>query len=303
MDSLQSFYWVVKLGSIIAASEHLSKSQPTLSNHIKHLEEYYGTELLSRTRGGIKPTRQGQVIFKMIEKPIDELIKCKDIVALNEAKGPLHILTFVGLGSQWLVKYLDGFLQKYPEININLDLKDISHTHYINFDKYDVIIGPYQQDRSDIIQNELVTSRLNLYASKEYLKKYGNPKDIDDLVNHRILGNYTSSFHDERMVPHDWIFYSQKEHKIKPYLSINSTMALAKLCAEGIGIAPIVDYQKEIIVHQLVPVFPNLEYKTVVHYYSFKKSLEKVKRVIALYDYLMIKKEENLDKFMRPYST
>ncbi len=303
IDNLQSFYWIVKLGSIIGASEHLKKSQPALSAHVKNLEEFYGTSLFSRTKAGVKLTGQGKIIYNAIEKPIGDLLRSKDFAELGKEAGPVHILAAVGFGSQWLVKFLDEFLQLYPEININLDLKDISHPRYIDFDKYDVIICLFQHDRPDIIQNELIQTQFNLYASQAYLDKYGYPKDLDDLENHKVLATYNSSFHDQRSVPYDWIFYSQKDKKIKPYLSINSTTALAKLCADGVGIAPIVGYQREIIVHQLKPIFPETEYRHIQFYYSYHKNLKKVKRVTALYDFLMKKKEENFQKFIHPYST
>ena len=46
---LRYFVCIAQLGSLSAASHRLGIAQPSLSQHVKHLEEELGVELLVRT--------------------------------------------------------------------------------------------------------------------------------------------------------------------------------------------------------------------------------------------------------------
>ncbi|NIO10330.1 MAG: LysR family transcriptional regulator, partial [Deltaproteobacteria bacterium] len=51
LHKLEVFYWVAELKSFSLAADHLSLRQPTVSAHIRELEESLGAKILSRERG------------------------------------------------------------------------------------------------------------------------------------------------------------------------------------------------------------------------------------------------------------
>ena len=61
IKQLESFAAVVRLGSFTRAAEELYISQPTVSTHIRALEEELGGTLLLRSRTGVTLTREGEL--------------------------------------------------------------------------------------------------------------------------------------------------------------------------------------------------------------------------------------------------
>ena len=61
---LESFAAVVRLGSFTRAAEQLYISQPTISTHIRMLEEELNTRLILRTTKSIEVTAEGRKLFE-----------------------------------------------------------------------------------------------------------------------------------------------------------------------------------------------------------------------------------------------
>ena len=61
------------MGSIRKAAETLTISQPALSQTLKRLEEVMGTQLLTRSRLGIKLTVQGEIFFENAQKIVENI--------------------------------------------------------------------------------------------------------------------------------------------------------------------------------------------------------------------------------------
>lgn len=65
------FYIVSKEGSIKVASEKLHVSQPTISDQIKLLEEYFDCPLFERKNRGLHLTKEGKLALQYAEKIFD----------------------------------------------------------------------------------------------------------------------------------------------------------------------------------------------------------------------------------------
>lgn len=65
MDSRQLGYFreIVECGSLTAAARRLGIAQPSLSQHVRNLEEGLGATLLLRTAKGVVATEAGQVLY------------------------------------------------------------------------------------------------------------------------------------------------------------------------------------------------------------------------------------------------
>ena len=64
LKQLDSFTAVVRLGSFTKAAETLYLSQPTISTHIRALEEELNTRLIRRTTKSIEVTAEGQKVYE-----------------------------------------------------------------------------------------------------------------------------------------------------------------------------------------------------------------------------------------------
>ncbi len=60
---LEAFVYVIRLGSFSRAAEQLFLTQPTISTHIKALEEELGTQLVVRTSKEARPSERGSMLY------------------------------------------------------------------------------------------------------------------------------------------------------------------------------------------------------------------------------------------------
>ena len=74
LEYYKVFYYVAKLGSLTAAAQELSVSQPAVSQAIKHLEQALETRLFMRASRGIRLTSEGQVLFEHVKEGYEQIL-------------------------------------------------------------------------------------------------------------------------------------------------------------------------------------------------------------------------------------
>ena len=63
LSQVQTFLAIIDEGSIQSAAIHLSCSQPTVSQQLRKLEEFFGVSLIVRNRRHSAPTREGELFL------------------------------------------------------------------------------------------------------------------------------------------------------------------------------------------------------------------------------------------------
>ncbi|MBI4526232.1 MAG: LysR family transcriptional regulator [Deltaproteobacteria bacterium] len=126
LRKLEIFYWVAELRSFSLAADRLSLSQPTVSAHIRELEEKLSTRILDRVAGEVTPTAVGQVLLERARALL--AFKRETLAALNQFQGKLKGELLVGgsniPGEYILPHKLGAFLKKYPEVRPILRIGD-----------------------------------------------------------------------------------------------------------------------------------------------------------------------------------
>ena len=100
----------------------------------------------------------------------------------------------------------------------------------------DVAIRLRQPTQPDLIQRKLFSVRFHAYASPEYLKRFGTPRTLDDLDNHRVvvLGGTVVPNHFENR---RWLIEVARDGKgpRAPVLTTNTVLGVLRACQRGIG--------------------------------------------------------------------
>lgn len=123
MKQLRSFIAVVDYGSFTKAAEKTYTSQPTVSAHIKALEEELGVQLIARDTKNLRVTQKGKELYdcacgmlalqqRMLDKWEDEDRKVLSIGVSTIPSG--YILP--GL--------LEGFRKEFPDVVISIHQSD-----------------------------------------------------------------------------------------------------------------------------------------------------------------------------------
>ena len=119
---LEIFAKVAELGSFSRAAEALFLTQPTVSEHIRSLEEELGVQLLDRLGRGTTPTRAGQLLLGYAQRMLALGREARQ--AMDRFQGRVLGELVVGgstIPGEYVLPELVGrFKRKYPEISICL---------------------------------------------------------------------------------------------------------------------------------------------------------------------------------------
>jgi DNA-binding transcriptional LysR family regulator len=119
---LEIFVKVAELGSFSRAAEALFLTQPTVSEHVRGLEEEVGVQLLDRLGRGTTPTRAGTLLLGYARRILTLAREASQ--AIEQFQGRVSgELTLGGssIPGEYIVPALIGaFRGKYPDVRISL---------------------------------------------------------------------------------------------------------------------------------------------------------------------------------------
>jgi DNA-binding transcriptional LysR family regulator len=119
---LEIFAKVAELGSFSRAAEALFLTQPTISEHVRALEDELGVQLLDRLGRGATPTRAGQLLLGYARRML--ALSREAHQALDRFQGRMSGELIVGgstIPGEYVLPALIGpFKAKYPDISIAL---------------------------------------------------------------------------------------------------------------------------------------------------------------------------------------
>jgi len=132
IDELKTFVAVVEHSNFTKAAEAINLSQPSVSLHIKHLEEYFKTTLIQRSikQKTIYITDSGNLLYersKQIIKLLDDT-KSELLDYGTAIKGRLRIGASFTIGEYFLPAFLGQFTKAFPELELEVA---IENTHNI----------------------------------------------------------------------------------------------------------------------------------------------------------------------------
>lgn len=120
---------VIESGSFTKAAESLSVSQPTVSEHMRVLEETVGEKLIDRFGREIRATTAGRLFYRYAK----EIVRMRDeaLAALEQFKGNLAGRLVLGAstipGTYMLPKFVGAFKLAHPQIRITLRISDTAN--------------------------------------------------------------------------------------------------------------------------------------------------------------------------------
>lgn len=187
LDDMLAFIKVVDAKSFTAAADRLNLSKSVVSRRIADLENRLGARLLNRTTRKLSLTEVGQAFYERCTRIISDLDEAERAVAdLHAApRGRLRVNAPLSFGLLHLAPAVAEFMERFPAIEIDIDLND----RYVDlFDEgYDVAVRIGRLRDSSLIARRLAPNRRVVCASPRYLEKHGTPRVPEDLAQHRCL--------------------------------------------------------------------------------------------------------------------
>lgn len=162
---LKIFCKVVELKSFSKAGEAVHLSQPTVSSHIKDLENHLGTQLIDRLTRQAVPTKAGELLYQYACRLI--ALHAETESAMAEFQGKMKGRLCVG-GSTipagyLLPRFIGAFSQLYPDAQIALKVGDTSEIidKIVNGEIEVGVVGD-QSDDQQLHQTALMEDELRI---------------------------------------------------------------------------------------------------------------------------------------------
>lgn len=167
IEELKTFITVVEFKNFTKAAHHLNLSQPSVSNHIKNLENYFNTTIIDRSikQKKIYITENGNILYRRAKEIIQVLDLTKDEL-LNNSKnlvGSIKVGASLTIGEYILPKFLSYFYDKYPDVRVEVLIEN-SNSIYKKLCNIELDIGFLEgtYSSSALIQNSFFEDKMVL---------------------------------------------------------------------------------------------------------------------------------------------
>lgn len=236
LELYRIFYEVAKAGNITQASNILNISQPAVTKHIKNLEAQIGSPLFYRSRKGVVLNDSGKKLYKYIKQAL-ELITIGE-QQVNEyrqlKKGTLKMGVSTTLTKKYLLKYIEEYHKKYPNIIIEIStdptcqLKEKLRDGQIDF----IIAKMPEEKEYDLDYIELGKLEDIFVVNKDYKKLIGEKVTIEELIEYPILLQKEPSSSRELIEQ----YFKDNNIKMKSTMNIASSNLLIDFVKIGFGV-------------------------------------------------------------------
>src|SRR5690606_23053352 len=91
LELLRSFVSVVDAGGFTRASERVHRTQSTVSQQIKRLEDDFGRVLLNRNARTVTPTEDGERLLSYARRILSLAEEARDVLARPSSEGAVRL--------------------------------------------------------------------------------------------------------------------------------------------------------------------------------------------------------------------
>ncbi|MEQ1534568.1 MAG: LysR family transcriptional regulator [Burkholderiaceae bacterium] len=181
------FALIDKLGSMAAAAQELGVTPPVITRRLANLEKRLGVRLMNRTTRKISLTPEGELYLMEGAKILEEMNALEGRIGggSKQPQGTVRIAATLGFGRTHLAPMLSKFVEKHPQIDVQLHLSD----RLVNLvdQGFDVMVKFGDLTDSRLTARLLAKNSRILCAAPAYLAEKGVPAHPRDLGKHNCI--------------------------------------------------------------------------------------------------------------------
>ncbi|QGQ46015.1 LysR family transcriptional regulator [Metabacillus sediminilitoris] len=276
-DALRTFITVVEEKNFTKAAEKLLLSQPSVSVHIKNLEEEFQTQLLIRSPKMLKLTLSGEMLYERAKQmmQIYENTKIEIYEQQNTIKGTIHIAASFTIGEYILPTLLAKLSKKYPMLDFVVTIGNTDEVvKHVQFFKADIGLIEGNTNEKDLIIQPYMEDELTIIATSDHPLKKVKVIEIEDLQDEiwisRERGSGTREYL-EHVIRTNGL-------KMNRLITISSNQGVKETVMNGLGISILSIYavKRELEQGTLIQLKPKNElFKRKFSYVVSPMSVEK----------------------------
>lgn len=187
-NEIRTAYQVARLGTISAAAEALDVHRSTVIRHIDTLEAVLGAKIFLRHSRGYTPTDLGFDLMRVARATDEQFNQLVERATTDPAElSGEFILTSLYILAPLVIPILKSFQSSHPKVIVRyltgerLFRLDYGEAHV-------AVRAGLKPDLPDHIVQPFIKTRVGLYASADYISRYGIPQTSEDFTNHCFVG-------------------------------------------------------------------------------------------------------------------
>jgi DNA-binding transcriptional LysR family regulator len=230
--ALRVFTRVVAHGGFTAAAARLGQSPSAVTKTISRLEDELGAQLFNRSTRRLRTTDFGQEFYERCVRILGELEDAEAAIKQGSGvpRGSIRAVFPLSFGRVTLAPELPRFFERYPEISLELHFNDSAVD--LIAEGFELAVRTGHPTDSRLTTRLLTRGPQVTVAAPSYLKRCGEPKAPQDLLQHNCL---ISRFGPE------WSFKGKDGKpftlRVRGNAMINSGDVLRETVVAGSGIA------------------------------------------------------------------
>jgi DNA-binding transcriptional LysR family regulator len=236
---LHIFCRVVECKSFSKAAEAVHLSQPTVSSHVKDLEEHFGCLLIDRLSKAAAPTQAGRLLYGYARRMLALRDEAETALAQHQGRmrGHLAIGGSTIPGGYLLPRVIGSFKVRYPQIRPSLVIADTRRiiASVVEGAIELGVVGAESRDKN-ILQEHLVDDPMRLIVPAEHpwgaLKKIQLDRLLSEPFIVRERGSGTLISIQERLKQQ-----GRSVEELNIVAEMGSTEAVRQGIRDGIGVS------------------------------------------------------------------
>lgn len=292
LNDLVYFVQLARTQSFTQAAQRLGLPKSTVSRAVRRLEQRLGVRLAERTTRRVMLTEVGQVYLSHCERVLEQAEQADLAVGALQAQphGWLRIGTPIPFARYVLGPILGEFLERYPEMRIDLQLSTGNHPP--SSGNVDLVVQTGSPNDSGWMVRWLMRVRLGVYASPSYLERHGMPETPMALRRHESVAVVCDGAGgSEPTGSTTWRLRragERAEVKLEARVAVPDPSMILQLALAGVGVAVLSQAmtRDEVQAGRLVRLLPEWEPDPVELHALYPSRLSASPRVRALLEFL-----------------
>lgn len=242
LHRLRLFLAVLDHGGVARAAAKENISQPTVSEHLRGLEEHFGVRLVDRVGRGVLPTASARQLEPYVRQVVQLLHNAEQLASDLQGvrTGSLTVGASSTPGTYLLPRALGRFRAQYPGIALQLRIRNSAQVEkWVASGEVELgVIGDATDLSSSFAADPWLEDELIVLVDKQHsLARRGSAK-LSALATAPMIAREEGS--STRRTTER--FLSKHGLTLKPVMELGSTEAIREAVAAGLGIALVSKY-------------------------------------------------------------
>ncbi|MFB5675224.1 LysR family transcriptional regulator [Paenibacillus terreus] len=254
VQQLKVFVEVMKRGTLQGGAEHLGLKQPTVSFHLRKLEEELGVELFRKHSRNLRPTKAAEELLPYARHILSLMDEAAERMSMHAAQTGIKLKLGASYtpATYYLPPYLAEFRHRYPSVQLLLNVKKAeSMLHLLRNYEIDVAIVSLPQDEEKgLCVIPLLEDELQLVMSPQHPLANMEHLTADDLQEETFLLHESGTT--SRRLAEEWASTIGLEFRSTMELGAIETIKESLKYSMGIGVLPLRSVLRETTAGELV---------------------------------------------------